>query len=103
MSHLVRVNAGQKQVTLTNKRTYDGPADVTLTDDEFARLRPALFPSVLTDLGGGNDPVTGALNLVSQTTSTTAPAAGGAAVLPLTPLGYLTVNINGTPRKIAYY
>jgi hypothetical protein len=36
-------------------------------------------------------------------TTTTAPAAGGAGALPATPLGYLTVNVNGTARKIAYY
>jgi hypothetical protein len=26
-----------------------------------------------------------------------------AAALPATPLGYLTVNVNGTARKVAYY
>lgn len=36
-------------------------------------------------------------------TTTTAPAAGGAGTLPASPLGYATVNINGTDRKIAYY
>lgn len=39
----------------------------------------------------------------SAVTGTTAPAAGGAGALPATPLGYATVNINGTARKIAYY
>lgn len=39
---------------------------------------------------------------IAQTT-TTAPGAGGAGALPATPLGYTTVYINGTARKIPYY
>jgi hypothetical protein len=37
------------------------------------------------------------------TTTTTIGAAGGAAALPATPLGYITVNIAGTDRKIPFY
>lgn len=33
----------------------------------------------------------------------TAPAAGNAAALPATPNGYMTVNVQGVARKIAYY
>jgi hypothetical protein len=40
---------------------------------------------------------------ITGATATTAPAAGGAAALPATPLGYLTVNVNGVARKVAYY
>lgn len=36
-------------------------------------------------------------------TTTTSATAGGATALPATPTGYLTVNINGTDRKVAYY
>jgi len=36
-------------------------------------------------------------------TTTTAPSAGAAGALPATPAGYVTVYINGTARKIAYY
>jgi hypothetical protein len=36
-------------------------------------------------------------------TGTTAPSAGGAGALPATPTGYMTVKINGTDRKVAYY
>lgn len=36
-------------------------------------------------------------------TGTTIGAAGGASVLPATPLGYLNVTINGTSVKIPYY
>lgn len=36
-------------------------------------------------------------------TSTTVGAAGGASALPATPTGYITININGTDRKIPYY
>lgn len=39
----------------------------------------------------------------TQATTTVTPAAGGAGALPATPLGYVTVNIAGTDRKIAYY
>jgi hypothetical protein len=40
---------------------------------------------------------------VTGTSTTTAPAAGGAGALPATPLGYVTVNVNGVARKVAYY
>lgn len=36
-------------------------------------------------------------------TTTTSATAGGATALPVTPAGYLTVVINGTSRKMAYY
>ncbi|SDJ08199.1 hypothetical protein SAMN05444157_1640 [Frankineae bacterium MT45] len=39
----------------------------------------------------------------APTTVTTAPGAGGAAALPATPAGYMTVTVNGTARQIAYY
>lgn len=40
---------------------------------------------------------------INGTTGTAAPGAGGAGALPATPAGYLTVEINGTNRKIPYY
>ncbi len=40
---------------------------------------------------------------VPLTTTTTAPAAGGAGALPATPAGYLYVYINSTLRRIPYY
>jgi hypothetical protein len=43
------------------------------------------------------------LILPAVPTATTAPAAGGGAALPATPAGYVTVYINGTARKVAYY
>ena len=43
------------------------------------------------------------LKITQATTSTTSPAAGGAGALPATPLGYVTVEIAGGFRKIAYY
>lgn len=39
----------------------------------------------------------------SGATGTTVGTAGGATALPATPLGYLTVTINGTDVKIPYY
>lgn len=43
------------------------------------------------------------LVLPDTVTTTTAPIAGGAGALPATPAGYMTVYINGTPRKLPYY
>lgn len=40
---------------------------------------------------------------INNTTNTTIGAAGGASALPATPLGYWTVNMNGTPVSIPYY
>lgn len=40
---------------------------------------------------------------LSSAVSTTSATAGGATALPATPQGYITVNINGTDRKIPYY
>jgi hypothetical protein len=43
------------------------------------------------------------LALPGIATATTVGAAGGAAALPATPTGYITVSIGGTNRKIPYY
>jgi hypothetical protein len=43
------------------------------------------------------------LTLSGIATSATVGAAGGAAALPATPLGYITVTIGATARKIPYY
>jgi hypothetical protein len=40
---------------------------------------------------------------VDASTTTSAPSAGGAGALPATPAGYVTINIGGTNRQIAYY
>jgi hypothetical protein len=37
------------------------------------------------------------------TTTTVAPAAGSAGALPATPAGYVTIQVNGVARKVAYY
>lgn len=44
---------------------------------------------------------TGTLAILAP--NTTSAVAGGATALPATPQGYITININGTDRKIAYY
>jgi len=41
------------------------------------------------------------LNLTTVTT--TAPPAGGAAALPATPAGYVTIYVGGAPHKVAFY
>lgn len=43
------------------------------------------------------------LRITEAPTTTTAPGAGGAGALPATPAGYMTINVNGTDRKIPYY
>jgi L-serine deaminase len=45
----------------------------------------------------------GKINLAGHTTTTTAPAAGGAGALPATPKGYVTIQINGVNQQLAYY
>lgn len=41
--------------------------------------------------------------VLTAATTTTAATAGAATALPATPVGYLTISINGTLRKIPYY
>jgi hypothetical protein len=55
-----------------------------------------------TDNGSDKLQVNGSIAM-SPTTTTTAPAAGGAGALPATPTGYANIRIGGTVRKIAYY
>jgi hypothetical protein len=52
-----------------------------------------------------NVAITAAAGAVSYggTTATTVGAAGGASLLPATPLGYIIVNVAGTAAKIPYY
>lgn len=43
------------------------------------------------------------ISLNLATTTLIAPAAGGAAALPATPAGYVTIVIAGVARKVAFY
>jgi hypothetical protein len=58
-------------------------------------------------VSGGSVSAAGSLSggslAISPTTTTTAPAAGGAGALPATPAGYATITINGTSHQIPYY
>lgn len=47
--------------------------------------------------------VNGELDLEEVTTTTSAPSAGAAGVLPALPAGYMTTIINGVSRQLAYY
>lgn len=49
------------------------------------------------------EPQPSILSAPNAATTTTAPPAGGAGALPATPLGYLTIHVNGAPRLIPYY
>lgn len=40
---------------------------------------------------------------LGATVATAAPAAGAGSALPATPAGYITLNVNGTDRQVAYY
>ena len=51
-------------------------------------------------LGAASTTPTHQLNTAN---ASTVGAAGGASALPATPTGYITININGTDRKIPYY
>lgn len=51
-------------------------------------------------LGADSTTPTHRLNISN---ASTVGAAGGASALPATPTGYITININGTDRKIPYY
>jgi hypothetical protein len=62
-----------------------------------------LLVGTTTDDGSGNPIQSNAGLSIKPSTTTTAPAAGGAGALPATPLGYATIRINGTDRKVAYY
>lgn len=46
---------------------------------------------------------TATTHVLNTVVGTTVGAAGGASALPATPTGYVTMNINGTDRKIPYY
>lgn len=55
------------------------------------------------DDGSGNNVQSNTGLSINPATTTTAPSAGGAGALPATPLGYMTIRVNGTDRKVAYY
>lgn len=56
------------------------------------------------EIGPGTGTSTnGNLRLINMTVTGTAPSAGAGGALPITPEGYVTIYINGTARKIAYY
>lgn len=100
----------------------------TLANAATGQAAPASIDQRIVDLAYSGHPVPQIANLTGQdenhvrgvlqdltktqsqaestlngTTQTTAPAAGGAAALPATPTGYVTVRVNGTDRRIAYY
>jgi hypothetical protein len=75
-----------------------GEAAVTGLVADLAAKAPVASPTFT-----GTVTIPGTVALSSSTVGTTAPAAGGAGALPATPLGYVTVNINGTNHQIAYY
>jgi hypothetical protein len=67
-----------------------------------ADVRNAIGANGVTISGNISSPyATISLNLT--TTTLTAPPAGGAAALPATPAGYVTIVIGGVARKVAFY
>lgn len=70
---------------------------------EIANLTGMSESAVRTALQDTTKVAAQAATPIAGATQTTAPAAGGAAALPATPTGYVTVQINGVSRKIPYY
>lgn len=100
--------------TLTNAATGLGaPASLEQRAVDLAYAGHEL-PEIANLLGKDENTVRGYLQDLNQvpaqaetalngTSGTVAPGAGGAGALPATPLGYLTVKVNGTDHKIPYY
>lgn len=59
--------------------------------------------TLVLDIATGLFAITATTVRFNTTTAATIGAAGGAAALPATPLGYITTNVNGTAVKIPYY
>lgn len=60
MSHVVRVNAGFKQIALPDGQVYDGGVsgvNVVLTNEQYAKLAPNALVAILTDMGEVSDTV----------------------------------------------
>ena len=86
------VASAVNHVVFENSTTGNGPTIVPATDGTDTNI-----DMNLAGLG------TGAVGLTNATTTTSAPSAGGAGALPATPTGYVTIKVNGTARKVAYY
>jgi hypothetical protein len=86
--------------------TYTNAAELAAAISAHAALAD---PHTVYPLAAGAEPISGqwtfsnTSNRYDFVTGTSSPAAGAAGALPATPAGYLTININGTPRQIPYY
>ena len=89
------------QFGVTNQQ---GTGEVTVLTRNFA-AQTAESLSIQNSAGTPVYGVTaaGLMQYVSGNTATTVGAAGGASALPLTPTGYLKIDIGGTTYKVPYY
>jgi hypothetical protein len=67
-----------------------------------ADVRNAIGANGITVSGNISSPYA-TIGFNPSTTTITAPAAGGAGALPATPAGYVTIQVNGVNRQVAYY
>lgn len=97
----IMTNAYDGFGTFTAKVVNSAAAKVTtLNDPSAADGQVVTNTAVLLDAA----PTVSANQLgLGRTTATTIGAAGGAAALPATPLGYLIFNLGGTSIKVPYY
>lgn len=95
---------GTNDALRLRSNAHDASKSFRVTDSagDLQILNKAFSAVIMTLTDAGALTVTGGLAFAPATT-TTAPGAGGAGALPATPLGYATVTINGTARKVAYY
>jgi hypothetical protein len=84
---------------VTNALSIVGYAGLQFSADNGTTLHGKCISGAWT-LGAASTTPTHQLNTAN---ASTVGAAGGASALPATPTGYITININGTDRKIPYY
>ncbi|HZU76360.1 MAG TPA: hypothetical protein VFA70_06320 [Dehalococcoidia bacterium] len=103
------LQVGSEQPAFILSTQYDClTGDFQCTATNYARsywTTVALLQRGIAQVANGQNPVTAAPQtaVISSTSTTHAPASGGADALPSTPLGYVGVLVNGAPQKIAYY
>jgi len=100
---------GMIWIELTNKDTaYSFHGKFANAISEWLRIQKAGTSITEITVQSANDDLrlskkgTGRLDFTLDTT-TTAPAAGGGGILPVSPTGYLRVKINGVNQTIPYY
>ena len=95
------VSASAFNAVINGSQTPGGTiteAQVTSLVSDLALKAPLASPTFT-----GTVTLPGTITVTGATVGTSAPSAGAGGALPATPAGYITVSINGSPAKIAYY